>query len=247
MKIHGVPATRFFVSRVLWAARCSAFLTFKTPAGHQLRFYPSSVSAMLWCDPHFFANDEKILAQYLRPGDTFVDVGANIGALSLTASGIVGEAGRIFSVEAHPQTVDYLRGNIKLNNAGNVTVIHAAAGDHEGVVNFSSDRSDDQNRVTETGISVPLRTLDSLLPDTPVRLLKIDVEGFELFALRGAERILQRTDMVYFESWESHFSKYGYSTPDVLEFLTMHGFEVNRPADYKSAKCENLLAVRLAT
>jgi len=199
---------------------------------------------MLWCDPRFFANDEKVLRQYLGPGDTFVDVGANIGALSLTASGIVGEAGRVFSVEAHPQTVDYLRGNIKLNNASNVAVIHAAAGDHVGVVNFSSGRSDDQNRVTDSGIPVPLRTLDSLIPDTPVRMLKIDVEGFELFALRGAERLLQRTDMIYFESWESHFNKYRYSTTDVLAFLAKHGFEVARPANYKSLKCENLLAVR---
>jgi len=246
MKFHGVPATRFFVSRMLWATKCSAFLTFRMPSGHRLRFYPSSVSAMLWCDPHFFAHDEKILQQYLRPGDTFVDVGANIGALSLTAAGIVGEAGRVFSVEAHPRTVDYLRGNIKLNNADNVTIIHAAAGDHEGVVNFSSGRSDDQNRVAESGLSVPLRTLDSLIPDVPVKLLKIDIEGFELFALRGAERLLQRTAMIYFESWESHFSKYGYSTQDVLEFLTQHGFEVGQPENYKSLHCENLLAIRRA-
>ena len=202
---------------------------------------------MLWCNPHFYSADEDVLRQHLKPGDVFVDVGANIGALTLAAAKIVGDAGRVFSVEAHPRTVRYLRGNIKLNRAVNVTVFHAAAGDHEGVVNFSSGRSDDQNRVTESGLSVPLRTLDSLIPDTPVRLLKIDVEGFELFALRGAERLLQRTDMVYFESWESHFSKYGYSTSDVLEFLKMHGFEVGRPKDYKSAECENLLAVRRAT
>jgi FkbM family methyltransferase len=202
---------------------------------------------MLWCNPHFYKADEDVLRKFLRPGDVFVDVGANIGALSLTGSRIVGETGRVFSVEAHPQTVTYLRGNIELNNAKNVTVIHAAAGDHKGTVNFSSGRSDDQNRVTETGISVPLRTLDSLLPGISVRLLKIDVEGFELFALRGAARILQCTDIVYFESWEAHFRKYGYSTPDLLALLWRHGFEIAQPPDYRSLHCENLLAVRLPT
>lgn len=216
----------------------------KTAAGYRLRFYPSAVSVAMWCNRDFFRNDEEILRKYLRPGDVFVDVGANIGTLSLAASGIVGEAGRVLSIEAHPKTVKYLRGNVKLNNASNVTVIHAAAGDHEGVVRFSSGRGDDQNRVTESGLQVPLRTLDALLDAGPVRLLKIDVEGFELFVLQGADRVLQRTDLVYFESWESHFHKYGYSTSDVLALLARYGFETGRPADYKSLGCENLLATR---
>lgn len=243
MKIHGIPAFRFLVSRVLWATRCSAMLTMRAAAGYRLRFYPSSVSAMMWCDPGFFRKDEEVLRKYLRPGDVFVDVGANIGALSLAAARLVGESGRVFSVEAHPRTVKYLRGNIKLNDAANVTVIHAAAGEHEGVVQFSSGRSDDQNRVAQSGLDVPLRTLESLLPDVPIRVLKIDVEGYELFALRGAGRVLQKTDVVYIESYESHFQKYGYSTSDVLSFLASQRFETGREAGYKSVTCENLLAI----
>lgn len=68
----------------------------------------------------------------------FVNVGANVGALSLTASRIIGLSGKVFSIEAHPTTVKYLRGNVRLNAADNVVVIHAAVGDHEGSVKFSS-------------------------------------------------------------------------------------------------------------
>jgi hypothetical protein len=85
------------------------------------------------------------------------------------------------------------------------------------------------------------------LPDVATRLLKIDVEGFELFTLRGASRMLKTTEMVYFESWESHFKKYGYSTTDVLTLLADHGFETGVPRDYRSEVCENLLATQSTT
>lgn len=244
MRIHGVPAFRFFVSRALWASKLSSIFTFEPAGRYKLRFYPSSASATMWCNPRFYEKEEAVLAKYLRPGDIFVDVGANIGTLTLPASLIVGDTGHVFSFEAHPRTVRYLRGNVALNRRTNISVIHAAAGDHRGSVCFSSARSDDQNRIMETGTPVPLETLDSALPDVHVRLLKVDTEGFELFVLRGAERVLQRTDAIYIESCESHFNKYGYSTPDLLAFMTARGFNTGLAPDYESQTCENLLVLR---
>jgi FkbM family methyltransferase len=244
MLIHGLPASRFFISRFLWATRLSSLFTFHTASGYNLRFYPSTGSATMWCNPYFYKNEEQILQQHLRPGDIFVDVGANIGCLTLFASQLVGNSGHVFSIEPHPRTVSYLRGNVALNRRTNITVIHAAIGDHKGSVCLSDRRSDDQNRVVEAGVPVQLDTLDSLLPDVHIRLLKIDTEGFELFALRGAQRTLQNTDLVYVESCEEHFQKYGYSTPDLLALLTTHGFDTGHPPDYLSQSCENLFARR---
>jgi FkbM family methyltransferase len=243
MQIHGTSALRFIASRSLWAMRLSSLFTIQA-SSYKLRFYPSSVSMAMWCNPHFFHREESLLQEVLRPGDVFVDVGANIGALSLAASNIVGKSGHVFAVEAHPKTVEYLRGNVRLNRTENVSIIHAAAGDREGIVHFTSRRSDDQNYISSSGIEVPIRTLDSLLPDVPIRLLKIDVEGFELFVLRGAEHSLQKTEMIYFESWESHFRKFGYSTSDVLRLLADHGFDTGLPKNYRSVQLENLLANR---
>jgi FkbM family methyltransferase len=247
MKIHGVPAAKFVVSRFLWATKLSSLITFSPDGRYKLRFYPTSVSAMMWCNPAFYEKDEMVLQEWLRPGDVFVDVGANVGILSLAASRFVGGSGRVFSLEAHPRTVKYLRGNVSLNDMKNVTVIHAALGEREGFTTISSLRTDDQNRVGGPGISVPLRTLDSVLPEMRIRLLKIDTEGFELFVLRGAERVLRATDAIFLESWESHFRKYGYSTTDLLALLSTHGFETGLAQNYTSGRCENVLAVRNMT
>jgi len=243
MKIHGVPAIRFFLSRILWATKLSSIFTMRDISGYRLRFYPGPVSTALWCNPEFYKNEHQLLEKYLRPGDVFVDVGANIGALTLKASRIVAERGTVFSIEAHPKTIRYLRGNLKLNSVRNVRVFHTAVGDKEGIVHFTTKRCDDANHVSESGVAAPMCTLDSLLPDVPVRLLKIDVEGFELFVLRGAARILGQTDLIYFESYEPFFSRFGYSTGDVLSFLEEHGFDTGLPRTHRSMGLENILAV----
>lgn len=248
---RALESLRFLTSRALWATRLSSLFTMRTSAGYRLRFYPTSVSATMWCNPHFYAEDERFLASCLHAGDIFVDVGANIGTLTLAGSRLVGPTGRVFSIEAHSRTVRYLRGNVRLNAAENVTVLHAAVGDRSGTVKFSNRRSDDQNGVASSGIEVPLATLDSLLlgllpADIRIRLLKMDVEGFELFALRGATRVLALTDAIYFESWESHFRRYGYLTRDVLCLLREHGFSCRVPEQHVSSRCENLLATRIA-
>ena len=201
----------------------------------------------MWCDPNFYRGDEAVLKRLLRPGDNFVDVGANVGALTIVGSKLVGPKGRVFSIEPHPRTVKYLRGNVMLNKAANVEIINAAAGDMNAETHLTDRRCDDQNLVSTTGVKVSLRTLDSLLPDISVRILKIDVEGFELFVLKGAERILKRTEFVYFESWESHFVKCGYRTGDIIDFLEGHRFRLNCGDNYVSGECENLLAVKEGT
>src|SRR5260370_7902570 len=122
----------------------------------------------MWCDPHFFHREESLPRKVLRPGDGFVDVGANIGALSLAASSIVGQNGHVFAVEAHPRTVEYLRGNVRLNEAENVRIIHAAVGDREGIVHFTSRRTHAPNYIPNSRTHLPLHTLASLLPTLPL-------------------------------------------------------------------------------
>jgi len=243
MHFHGVPIGRFVASRLLWASRTSRLVTIQAD-GYKLRFHPSSVSAAMFCNPTFFREEETLLQRLLHPGDCFVDVGANVGTLSLAAARIVGEQGRVVAIEAHPKIARYLTDNVALNGFTNVQVIHSAAGKDNTHVYLSDRRSDDQNAVGEVGIRVPMRRLDDLIAPRKVRLLKIDVEGLEYMVLQGAKRLLRHTDFVQFESWEVRSRKYGYSTQDVIHLLEGCGFHVDVPKGYASEKYENLLARR---
>ena len=153
-----------------------------------------------------------------------------------------------------PENVESIKTVLAVRNITNVSVQQMAVSEKTGMSEFHIYESKGHNSLGRVktsskfvkAIQVPTITLDEFTRKNGIDridFLKIDVEGFELFVLRGASCVLARTDMVYFESWESHFNKFGYSTPDVLTLLADHGFDAGVPKDYKSSSCENLLAV----
>src|SRR5262245_58921880 len=93
--------------------------------GYRLRFFPTSLSASLWTYPAERHDDEVIIKSLLRPGDIFIDVGANVGTHSLAAATVVGN-GHVYAVEAHPVTFHYLKKNIELNPFSNITLYNYA-------------------------------------------------------------------------------------------------------------------------
>jgi FkbM family methyltransferase len=204
---------------------------------YKIHFSPTSLSLRFWIDRKDRINDDFFFERYLKPGDTVVDAGANIGSLSLLASSLA-KNGKIFSIEANPRTFKYLKQNIALNKKENVYLFNTALGDTTGEIMFSDTSSDDQNKVTndKTGLRVPIIRLDELnIDERRVSLFKIDVEGFELFVLKGAQELLKKTDCIYFESWERHYKNYNYSTVDVIKFLSNSGFCCYRFKDRNSA------------
>ena len=136
----------------------------------------------------------------LRPGDTVYDVGAHIGFFTLIAASLVGSEGRVFAFEASAETVVWLRKNVEANGYGErVEVSDRAIADREGVLDFSgSDRDSSARGIQDAKsgsglVQVASTTLDSHWRKsgrTPVRLLKIDVEGFELESLRHGGALL---------------------------------------------------------
>ncbi|MBD1906689.1 FkbM family methyltransferase [Funiculus sociatus GB2-A5] len=245
----------FIISRLLWASGFCQLFSIKCKS-YQLRFFPTSGSADKWVDPDAGEEDEIFFNSYLRSGDVVIDVGANIGTLTLTAATIVGSSGKVFSVEAHPATFKYLQKNIEINDLKNIHLFNIAIGNKNSLVGFSNKRSDEQNEVTGSqGIQVEVKKLDDLFVDKleSVELLKVDVEGYEKFVFQGALEILKKTECIYFESWKQHFAKYNYSTFDVFNILKSsafsiyklkHGKIVQLPLDYISEDCENLLAIK---
>jgi len=140
--------------------------------------------------------DLSVARRLLRPGSTFVDCGANIGLWSLIASPLVGKTGRVFAFEPNPATSDKLAANVSANSLDNVTVVRAAVGARSGIAPFRCESSHNisalcEQTTTET-IPVPVVTLDEYVGDQPVHAIKIDVEGYELDVLRGANRVIGR-------------------------------------------------------
>lgn len=132
----------------------------------------------------------SFLLHVLRPGDLFVDVGANMGSYTVLASSVC----RAHAIAYEPVDSTYLRleSNIRLNQVEDlVTLRKCAAGERAATVLMTTGH-DTTNHIVTMGVStkpVELVALDDDLPAVPI-LIKIDVEGFESAVLRGSKRIL---------------------------------------------------------
>ena len=165
---------------------------------------------------NYRTEDKKFLEQVVKPGGFVVDVGANIGVLTIQAAKMVGKGGRVISIEPNPQVVHFCRENVKLNGLENVTVFQTALGAKEGVTFFNCDPCDDRSRVIEKGgqggVEVPISRLDKIMEAEPTReidLLKVDVEGYEFVVLEGAVKSLARTRLIYIEVDAANYAHYG--------------------------------------
>ena len=217
---------RFVLARLLVLSGLCRFITIPQN-GYRIRFHPANLSTNLWINPSYREEALSFFNAYLKAGDRVIDVGANIGDTVLTSSLRVGRTGHVTGIEAHPRTFSFLAENIALNEATNVALIHSAAGDQKGTVNFSDSRYDDMNQVNHGNLEVPVSPLDALIESTDsIALLKIDVEGYELPVFRGARRILSQAECVYFEVGETMCRDFGYTPRALLDVVTAVGFSL---------------------
>ena len=245
---------RFLVSRFLRMTKLCRLLHIQR-TGYILKFHPASLAMALWVDPHYNRLDSEAIRALLREGDSYVDVGANIGHLTIEAAFAVGDTGKITAFEAHPRTAEYLRENVELNNLTSVHVAQLAVGDAFRWVTISDIDADDQNKVLPKGrgIMVPMVRLDAFFAGEAITLLKVDVEGWEKFVFLGAAQVLENVSFVYFECWDEHFRRSGYSFLDIYDILSSRGFTMASvedgellpiQRDHTFPKCVNLFAFR---
>jgi FkbM family methyltransferase len=154
-------------------------------------------SSVLSCWFGWYEKDwMRQLGEVMRPGSAVFDIGAQAGYHTLHASRLVGAAGHVYAFEPVPRNIGYLRCHLSINQIGNVQLLEAAVGDHDGSAHFTEGAGFMAGHLTPSGeLSVPLLSLDRCLeqgrlpaPD----VLKIDVEGSELEVLLGASRLLAK-------------------------------------------------------
>lgn len=136
------------------------------------------------------------IGHYLQEGELAVDLGANLGFVSLLLAARVGSRGKVYAIEPNPALHDRIKTGAWLNRFHQLELLPYACGDEEGELGFDVDFSDhSKSHLSTSGgsLKVAVRRLDSLLAERPQRIafIKIDVEGFEGQALAGAQAILR--------------------------------------------------------
>jgi FkbM family methyltransferase len=174
-------------------------------------------------------NQMRVWEQHLRPGDLFVDVGANIGIYTIYSLDL---GARVIACEPDPHNYERLVENLHLNRF-EAEALNVAVADKPGIFRFTKGLDSFNHLVFDgsDGIEVEATTVDVILGDRHATGVKIDVEGAERLVLVGAARALadRRIDMIQFE-WAGHEIE----PPDaeltsVPEMLRDAGYALHRP------------------
>jgi FkbM family methyltransferase len=183
-------------------------------------------------------------------GGRFVDVGANLGYFSLLWAA-QHERNRAVAFEASPRNVELLRYNVRQNMLHDRIAVHdQAVGICSGIMQFDLGPADQTGwggfaREGSAGaITVDVVTLDEMLSDlTEITVLKIDIEGADAWALRGAERILRehRVRHVWWEENEARMRQLGIAPGESQAFMRSVGYEATAQGD-AAAKLVNWYA-----
>jgi FkbM family methyltransferase len=184
--------------------------------------------------------DEGLSAflEQLRPGDTLLDIGANIGEYSLGAARKVGPEGQVLSFEPFPETYRQLQHNLSLNPglAERVQCFSLAVGEkaaegyliqprpgNRGMVRFAKEEKGEKVKIVSLDAHPPLHSLPQLDG------IKLDVEGYELPVLKGAEQVLRRfRPWLWIELDDANLRAQGASARELLAWLSERGYQARR-------------------
>jgi len=232
-------ATRF--RKHLWRILRSPFQV-EWFDGLRIELYPKNeICRSIFVTGIYEPNEFHFLSSFLGSGMTVIDVGANMGLYTLFAAQRVGEQGRVVSLEPSSREYSALLHNVELNQFRNVMALPVAASDscgtqdlliamfersgHNTLGNFGYDTTALDHRQTVQTI-----TLDSLVDENAferVDLIKMDIEGAELAALKGARRLLSMYRPTLLLELSDRALKYQNATSqEIHSFLSGAGYVI---------------------
>ncbi|MEM9526041.1 MAG: FkbM family methyltransferase, partial [Bacteroidota bacterium] len=173
-----------------------------------------------------------------QAGDICLDIGANIGWYSLLLHKLMPASGTIYSFEPDPLNYQLLCENLQLNEATNVAPVNNALSNQREVMKLYRYENKNLGRHSLLAINssdyVDIETLilDDYLAEqgidfTKLNFAKIDIEGYEYFALQGAKKALAHIQCLVCEFEPDHILKGGLNPTDLIDFLTGEGFQAH--------------------
>ncbi|MGH7131749.1 MAG: FkbM family methyltransferase [Phycisphaerales bacterium] len=187
---------------------------------------------------YYEAHTQQLMLRALRPGELFVDIGANIGMTALLAAHAVGPTGRVVAFEPNPDVYAILRRHVDANQLEKtIDARNCAIGDSESELTLTVAGTHTGCGTLTSVDAVPGETLRRVqvrvavgdaqlaeLPDRPM-FIKIDVEGFELHVLAGLKQTLsRRKPAVLTEAVEYQLKRAGASIASLFEVMLAHGY-----------------------
>lgn len=158
------------------------------------------IQQQLYFTREYEKNEIDYLYSVLKNGDTFIDIGGNIGLFSLNASKIIGNNGKVYAFEAFKPNYEKFLGHLTINNSKNVTLEHLAVTDKNGSIDILYNDNYDNVGMASSYLEqftakerVKSISLDNYVREhqiTKIDLIKIDIEGGEFSALQGMKEIL---------------------------------------------------------
>lgn len=239
---------RRFVWRLRWRiCREPWVLRFKEDL--RIAVARDGLGSMLYYQGFSEPETEAFFRRFLRPGMVFLDVGAHVGKYTLLAARAVGDQGGVHAFEPNPEVFGLLEWNLRLNSLRNVRAHRAAVLDVEEervfevcreltVSALSRNAASASDRTGMRGItklvSVRCLCLDRYCTALPAKvdLVKVDVEGSELFVFRGAGKLLElpaETAPVWvFEYAPTNYAHFGYGPEELAGLLRRNGYQLWR-------------------
>ena len=181
----------------------------------------------------YFAFEDKAISNFIgqiKKNETLVDIGANIGYVTLLLSQKCSD-GKVISIEPSKKTFETLSYNLSLNNAKNVTALNIGLGEKEKKEKLYqvNERNTGMNRISNNNDEslpseeIQIRSLDEILIElntTSVNAIKLDVEGYEFNVLKGARKTLEKLRPKLLIEVSDHNLKEQGSTPyELFQFL----------------------------
>jgi FkbM family methyltransferase len=186
---------------------------------------------------------QSVLKERLKPGDTYVDIGANFGLHTMLSAHYIGSEGKIIAFEPVPENLRLLRRNLKLNGFDAYSEVFECA--------LTAEGRGDMEMTIEPGLSpaaslaenfegekilVPTRTLDECLDQdgSVPTLIKIDVEGAEHEVLKGAKNTLKRGPALLIEVHTFALPAFHSSPQQLTKYLAEFGYVEEHLCDMES-------------